>query len=208
MKLFISGTNTDVGKTFITNNIAKALMQKNLIISIAKPIETGVVTIPQDSTLHMQNQSIKYNIEDICFYQFKIPASPFVADKKNTIDINHIKQKLENLEKKCDILIIEGAGGLFVPIKKDYFMIDLIKDLDAFCFLVASSKLGCINDIIISRMMLEKYHIDFISIVNIFNKNEFLEISYPYIKYLDRNFMYQMEKEKVINFICEIFKKN
>lgn len=208
MKVFISGTNTNVGKTFITNKISKALMQKNIIVSIAKPIETGVDDIAQDCSLHIENQSIKYNVKDICFYQFSLPASPFVADRGNIIDIDYIKQKLEMLEKNCDILIIEGAGGLFVPIKKDYFMVDLIKDLDAFCLLVCSSKLGCINDILSSRMILDGYKINFASIVNIFDENNFLEISYPYIKLLNKNFIYQMEEEKVLELLIGMLKQN
>ena len=84
---------------------------------------------PCDAQLHAQNQSVPKKIDEICFYQFALPAAPFVADSQGVIDIDFLKNKIKSLEKECDILLIEGAGGLFVPIKKDYFFIDLIKDL-------------------------------------------------------------------------------
>ncbi len=203
MKIFISGTNTDVGKTYITNKIAINLIQKGLKIIISKPIETGVINIPLDAMLHLKTQNIKCNINDICFYQFSLPASPFVADKENIIDIQRIKINLNKLEKKCDILLIEGAGGLFVPIKKDYFMIDLIKDLDAFCFLISDSKLGCINNIISARKLLTNYDIKFKSIINLLN-DDFMQTSYPFIKILDDNFIYQLQQKEIIEFILKL----
>lgn len=203
MKIFISGTNTDVGKTYITNKIAINLIQKGLKIIISKPIETGVLETPLDAMLHLKTQNIKCNINDICFYQFSLPASPFVADKENIIDIQRIKINLNKLEKKCDILLIEGAGGLFVPIKKDYFMIDLIKDLDAFCFLISDSKLGCINNIISARKLLTNYDIKFKSIINLLN-DDFMQTSYPFIKILDDNFIYQLQQKEIIEFILKL----
>ncbi len=203
MKIFISGTNTNVGKTFITNKIAMNLINKGIKIGISKPIETGVIDIPLDAMLHLKTQNIKCNINDICFYQFSLPASPFVADKENIIDVQRIKINLNKLEKKCDILLIEGAGGLFVPIKKDYFMIDLIKELNTFCFIVSDSKLGCINNLISSRKILGQYNINFKSIVNIFN-DDFMKTSYPFVKTLDNNFIYQFQEKEIIEFILQL----
>lgn len=203
MKIFISGTNTNVGKTFITNKIAMNLINKGIKIGISKPIETGVIDIPLDAMLHLKTQNIKCNINDICFYQFSLPASPFVADKENIIDIQRIKINLNKLEKKCDILLIEGAGGLFVPIKKDYFMIDLIKELNTFCFIVSDSKLGCINNLISSRKILGQYNINFKSIVNIFD-DDFMKTSYPFVKTLDNNFIYQFQEKEIIEFILQL----
>ncbi len=203
MKIFISGTNTDVGKTYITNKIAINLIQKGLKIIISKPIETGVLETPLDAMLHLKTQNIQCSINDICFYQFTIPASPFVADKKNIINIEEIISKLNALEKRSNILLIEGAGGLFVPIKKDYFMIDLIKDLDAFCFLISDSKLGCINNIISARKLLTNYDIKFKSIINLLN-DDFMKTSYPFIKILDDNFIYQLQQKEIIEFILKL----
>lgn len=203
MKIFISGTNTDVGKTYITNKIANNLITMGLKISISKPIETGVVDIPTDATFHLKTQNNR-NIDDICFYQFKLPASPFVADENSIIDINLIKTKLDALERDCDILLIEGAGGLFVPIKENYFMIDLIKDLNAFCLLIGDANLGCINNIISARKLLEDYNIEFLSIINIFDNNDFMQISYPFIKRLDNNFIFRFQEKEIMEFILKL----
>lgn len=202
MMIFVSGSGTGVGKTTITASLAKELRKRHKI-AIAKPIETGVESIPHDAKIHLQNQSRIYQINDICFYQFSLPSSPFVADSHQIIDIHFIITKLRKLERECDMLFVEGAGGLFVPITKQYFMLDLISELGAFCLLVASGNLGCINEILSARYILENKGISFVSIINVFDDkmSEFDEISYPFIKFLDRNFVYQKETDKIIAFL-------
>jgi len=69
----------------------------------------------------------------------------FSADTKGVIDIERIKYKIKELSKLSDILIIEGAGGLMVPIKRDYMMIDLIEELGAKTLLI-THQTWCIND--------------------------------------------------------------
>ncbi len=202
MIIFISGTNTNVGKTYITTKIAKLLVKKGFNVSIAKPIETGVETIPLDTTIYARIQN--KCIDEICFYQFSLPSAPFIADKNNIIDINTLKMRIKALEKQCDILLVEGAGGLFVPIKQEYFMLDLIKDLDAFCIVVSDSRIGCISNIISARTILDSRYINFISVINIVENDNFMEISYPFIKLLDRNFIFQMQENELIDSIAYV----
>ncbi|RDU64096.1 dethiobiotin synthase [Helicobacter sp. MIT 14-3879] len=201
MIIFISGTGTGIGKTFINIKINQALIKKGYKICSLKPIETGVIKQPQDAILHKKNQSNKLKLDDICFYTFSTPSSPFVADINNIIDINLLKQKVKSLEKQYDIVLIEGAGGLFVPIKKNYFFIDLIKELESICFLICSDKLGCINEILVHREALKNRNIKFISIINLFNESSFLEISYPFLKDLDNNFIFQMQEKELLDYI-------
>lgn len=205
MKIFISGSSTGVGKTYISLQIANRLRKKNLKIISAKPIETGVLNEPLDAKKHALKN--KCSISDICFYQFLLPSAPFVADSKNIIDINFIKQILNELEKSCDILLIEGAGGLFVPIKKDYFMLDLIQDLNAFCLLVCGGKLGCINEILSAQYILKNHNIHFKTIINLRkNDKDFSQISKPFIDLLDDIFILPSDLMRLESFLIQHFK--
>lgn len=230
MIIFISGTGTNIGKTYITMRLNALLVAKGFKIISIKPIETGVNSnsLPQDALLHAQIS--KKDIKDICFYTFALPASPFVADSQNEIDLDCLKRKILELEKQCDILLIEGAGGLFVPIKKDYFFIDLIKGLGrescesneskslkshdshklhesksqkCLCVLISNDKLGCIDAILSHREALERRDITFISIVNVFNKAQFLQISYPFLRDLKHNFVFQTQEQEILDFITQ-----
>lgn len=201
MILFISGTGTNIGKTTIAMRLNAILMQRGFHIISLKPIETGVDKIPQDALLHAQNQSKSKEISEVCFYTFSLPASPFVADSSDTIDIQSLKYRIKELEENCDILVIEGAGGLFVPIKKDYFFIDLIKDLKAFCLLVSNDKLGCINDILVHNEALKSRRIPYINIINLFNKIDFFKTSYPFLKHTQNIFVFQTQENELAEFL-------
>lgn len=185
--LFVTATNTDIGKTYTTIKLIKLLGEANISVGICKPIETGVVDEPLDATLLLEEVQ-KYNKnfkslkpKDITSYTFRTPSAPFCADSNRIIEINRIKEKIEELKELCDFLIIEGAGGLFVPIQSDYFMIDLIKELTIKTLLVTPSKLGCINDTLLSIESLKSRDIDFDWAVNIFEDVEsFSKVTQPF----------------------------
>ncbi|MEA2017458.1 MAG: dethiobiotin synthase, partial [Campylobacterota bacterium] len=148
---FITATNTDVGKSYASEVFLKRFAKDVKKVGYFKPIETGVVDKPIDGAKLLSitkelNPDFKINIDDIVPYQFKLPAAPFVAKKDTKIDINLIIDKAKELLQYCDILIVEGAGGLMVPIEKDYFMIDLIlefqKKLNSKTILISPSNLG------------------------------------------------------------------
>lgn len=154
-----------------------------------KPIETGVSDIPQDAkSLFLQAQKLNpdfkdLQLEDIISYTFKLPAAPFVAKYNTSIDIGLIQTQADKLRNFCDVLFIEGAGGLMVPIQKDFFMIDLIQYLDAKAYLITPSRLGCINDTLLSMQALERYKIDFEWFVNLYEDKEvFKTVTEPFYK--------------------------
>jgi len=185
--LFISATGTDVGKTHTTLKLIEALATKGLKVGVFKPIETGVNDTPADASLLLEAcQKVNENFKDlkpldITAYTFALPAAPFCADTKQSIDLQRIINKHDELAKLCDILLVEGAGGLMVPITKEYMMINLIKDLNAKTLLVTPSKLGCINDTILSILALKTFDIDFDWCVNVHeDKESFSEVTKPY----------------------------
>ena len=187
LSLFVTATGTNVGKTHTTLKLIEALAAKGYSVGVYKPIETGVNDIAPDATILLKAcQKVNGNFKtlkplDITAYTFELPASPFCADVDKTVNLQHIIDKHEELSKLCDILLVEGAGGLMVPITKEYMMINLIKDLNAKTLLVTPSRLGCINDAILSIMALKTFDIDFDWCVNLYeDKDSFSEVTQPY----------------------------
>lgn len=185
--LFITATNTDVGKTHTTLKLVEALASKGLNVGVFKPIETGVTNTAPDATILLEAcQKVNENFKDltpldITAYTFTLPAAPFCADNKQTIRIEKIIEKYHELSLLCDILLVEGAGGLLVPITKDYQMIDLIAELNIKTLLVTPSRLGCINDTQLSIEALKARNIDFDWCVNVHaDRESFAEVTQPY----------------------------
>jgi dethiobiotin synthetase len=185
--LFITATGTNVGKTHTTLTLIKALSDKGLKVGVFKPIETGVTNLAPDASLLLKacqkvNENFKdLSTNDITAYTFSLPAAPFCADINNTIDIQKIMDKHKELSKLCDILLVEGAGGLMVPVTREYMIIDLIQELNVKTLLVTPSRLGCINDTLLSMEALKSRDIDFDWCVNLYEDREsFSEVTQPY----------------------------
>ncbi|OCL88837.1 ATP-dependent dethiobiotin synthetase BioD [Aliarcobacter thereius] len=188
--IFVTATNTDVGKTYACEKILNFFAKEGLKVGYFKPIETGVQNnYPLDGS-KMLNLAKKLNkdfehisIDDCVPYQFTLPASPYVAKENSKIDIEFLKEKKEYLQKFCDVLIVEGAGGLMVPIEKDFFMIDLIKEFDCKTFLITPSKLGSINDTLLSIEALKNRKIDFEFFINLYlDIDSFDKVSKPFLE--------------------------
>jgi len=170
-KLFISGTGTDVGKTFVTENLIYLLKAKGFTVSPYKPIETGCKKnksklIPSDASKFYKLIDKEIDIDLINPYRFQQPISPNrairLANKKIFIDDYISRSKLL---PKNDYLIVEGAGGLYSPISTDGYNIDLIKKMKIPTVLVAKDEIGVINNILLSLDLLKKYKISVLAII-------------------------------------------
>jgi dethiobiotin synthetase len=200
--LFISATNTDVGKTYACEKFLNYFAKAGLKVGYFKPFETGVVDSPIDGSKMLElakklNPTFNVTINDVVPYQFELPAAPYVAKGNTIIDIDFLKEKKKYLEQFCDVLIVEGAGGLMVPIEKDLFIIDLIKEFDCEAILITPSKLGCINDTLLSINALKAKNIDFEFYINLYHDiNSFEKVSKPFlIDYFGKlNFLEDLEK--------------
>lgn len=203
--IFITATNTNVGKTYTTIKLIQALSSAGIRVGVYKPIETGVIDVPQDGSMLYQ-EVCKYNqdflslsVDDVVTYQFALPASVYVAKDKE-INKEYIKSHIKHLYNYCDILLIEGAGGLMVPIERDFFMIDLIDYIGAKALLVTSDRLGCINDTLLSINCLKTKNIAFEWVVNMQNQKDFFDITYPFYKdYFQEIFILQNDTNKLLN---------
>ncbi|MDD2450523.1 MAG: dethiobiotin synthase [Sulfurovum sp.] len=185
--LFITATGTHVGKTHTTLKLIEAFAKQGIKTGVYKPIETGVKGEPEDAKALLEAcRSVNPDFTglapaDITAYTFSLPAAPFCADTKQEIKPEKIFEKYEELSKRCDLLLIEGAGGLMVPITQTYKMVDLAKALHCPVLLVTPSRLGCINDTLLSIEALRSRGIDFDWCVNLHeDKERFAEVTQPY----------------------------
>ena len=170
-KIFITGTNTEVGKTFITKNLIERIQLKGYSVSPYKPVETGCIKksltlIPNDSMIYFRAINKKIALDQINPYRFLEPISPAAAIKrsKRKVTINDYISKLKDLPNS-DLTIIEGAGGLCSPLAPDGYNIDLIRKAKVSTVLVAKDEIGVINNVILSLSMLQKYKIKVLAIV-------------------------------------------
>lgn len=170
-KIFITGTNTEVGKTFITKNLIERIQLKGYSVSPYKPVETGCIKksltlIPRDSMIYFRAVNKKIALDQINPYRFLEPISPAAAIKrsKRKVTINDYLSKLKDLPNS-DLTIIEGAGGLCSPLAPDGYNIDLIRKAKVSTVLVAKDEIGVINNVILSLSMLQKYKIKVLAIV-------------------------------------------
>ena len=146
IKLFVTGIGTGIGKT-----ICSAILVEHLKADYWKPIQSGDL-YQSDSMLvqSLVNDQIKIHPER---HRFKLPASPHKSAAQENISIQLEDFELPETENH---LIVEGAGGLWVPLSDEVFMLDLIKKLKLPVVLVAKDYLGCINHTLLSIESLRK----------------------------------------------------
>jgi dethiobiotin synthetase len=167
-RIFITATNTDIGKTYTSQLLIEAFSRLGLRVGVYKPIETGVTTLPPDgnllyqSALHHNPSLSALSLDDIVTLQYPLPAAPFVANGGKSIDFSLFQKALEKIEALCDIVIIEGAGGIMVPIDEERMMIDLPQFFNATTLLVTHCRLGCINDTLLSIKALQDARLPFV----------------------------------------------
>ncbi|WP_428743715.1 dethiobiotin synthase [Sulfurimonas sp.] len=206
-RIFITATNTDIGKTYTTKLLMQELAKKGYRVGVIKAIETGVVdgVYPDGDALlallkQLNPHAWSLSVEDIVPISYELPAAPCVASNFSEINYQKIQSAVERQDSLCDVLFIEGAGGLFVPIDEHFMMIDLIKELKAKTILVTHCSLGCINDTLIHQKAL----IDF-GIVNevFFNCREgeqenFQKVSLPYFQKIFPEVLTTANLEKLV----------
>lgn len=185
--IFVTATGTGVGKTHATLALLKAFARHGIWVGACKPVETGVVSMPEDAgkllreTRRLNPRFEGIAPEDLCAYTFPLPAAPFCADRDQSIVPEVIHRKVDELAARCTLLIVEGAGGLMVPLTRDYLMIDLIRDLQAHVLLVTPSRLGCINDTLLSLETLRQRKIPHDWCVNLYeDADTFPTVTRPY----------------------------
>ncbi|MDQ6904139.1 MAG: dethiobiotin synthase [Bacteroidota bacterium] len=151
--IFITGTGTGVGKSLVA-----AIVTEALHADYWKPIQAGYEE-GTDSLLMMQLLSNKKSHIHAELYRLKMAASPHIAAKAEGKKIK-IKEIIKHLPKTKNQLVIEGAGGLMVPINKKEFVLDIIKKIKARVIIVSKNELGSINHSLMTAAILKKEKID------------------------------------------------
>lgn len=152
MNIFcVSGIDTDCGKSIVTGLIARFLLEKGENVITQKAIQTGCVGISEDILTHRKlMQKELYGVDKsgfTCPFVFPLPASPHLAAAEcgKEFDEGSLDQATMELSLRFDKVILEGAGGVYVPLKRDLTFIDFIKERGYPLIIVTSSKLGSIN---------------------------------------------------------------
>jgi len=166
-RIFVTATNTNIGKTYTTIKLLKTYASRGLRVGAIKLVETGVKdgVYPDGdlllATLKELNPALKdFVVSDIVPIAYELPAAPYIAAQGKALDFALLNKAIDTIEEQCDVLIIEGAGGLFVPVDGNFMMIDLIQFFNATGLLVTHCSLGCINDTLLSLQALQSRNID------------------------------------------------
>jgi dethiobiotin synthetase len=171
-RYFVTGIDTNVGKTVVS-----AILVKAFNAHYWKPIQSG--DLENTDSMKVQKLSqVKNNQILPETYKLQTPASPHYAAQVENVQI---KLSDFNLPKIEDALIIEGAGGLMVPINDQHLMIDLIQKMGLPAILVSRNYLGSINHTLLSIAALKQYHIPLKGIIMIGDKNEASENAIEHI---------------------------
>ena len=149
MNIFITGTDTDVGKTYITISLALAFKELGKKVGIFKPLQSGAIHRGDETLAPDLEEAKKYSSDIKLKYSYLLDGevSPSLAAKKAGITINpdKIKSDFEEFKKDLDIVLVEGAGGLYCPATNKQLMADIIKLLDIPAIIVARPNLGTVN---------------------------------------------------------------
>lgn len=169
--IFVTGTDTGVGKSIVTGLLAKYLREKGYKVITQKWVQTGS-RIPEDINLHLKimgisKGAIKDYLDCACPYIFKLPASPHLAARaeKKKINIAKIKQSFKLLSSKFDFVIVEGVGGTLVPLDEKHLVIDIAAELKLPALIVAQNKLGSINHTLMTVEVLKHRKIEIAGII-------------------------------------------
>ena len=157
---FITGTDTDVGKTCVSAAIAKYLFDKGVNVGVMKPFASGYKesadSISEDVEILLKYSGSNDPIELVNPYYFEIPTSPYDACKQLNleIDMSKVVDAYKQLTAIHDVVIVEGIGGIMTPISRNYFVSDLISELNLDSFIVTGSKIGTVNHLMLTLSLI------------------------------------------------------
>jgi dethiobiotin synthetase len=160
--LFVTGTDTSIGKTMVTAAIARALCDRGLDVGVYKPAETGVPLVDghpvgEDCARLAAAAGGWQEPDEVASVLLDLPAAPLVAAEAQgtSIDPAMLVAEIDKRRTGQDVLLVEGAGGLLVPIAPGFTYRELAVGADLETILVVGSRLGCINHALLSLQALE-----------------------------------------------------
>jgi len=168
--LFITGTGTDVGKTYVTGLIVKTLIKNGINAAYYKAAMSGNERrmdgslIPGDA-LHIKEVSgIKQSLEEMCPYVYETAVSPHLASRMegNPVEMEQVLKGFDNICRKYDYVTVEGSGGILCPLRFDtqkIWLEDFIRARNLNCLIVADAGLGTINSVVLTVEYMKSHYI-------------------------------------------------
>lgn len=163
--LFVTGTGTGVGKTIVTSSLALYLRNCGVDVGVLKPLETGVTDIKKpgpDGELLRWAAANTDPVENVCPYRFETPAAPATASRveHRPVRYSELVENAKKLISRHEFTLVEGAGGLMVPIAGGFLISDLVKDLGLPLLVVADARLGAINHTLMTLLAARYFELE------------------------------------------------
>lgn len=169
--LFITGTDTGVGKTYVGNILVKALAKNGVNCVPRKPIETGCalqdgVFIPEDASMYARATNNASTLDEICPFRYEPPISPERAVRlaNDAVTVKDLVHACKSANA-ADILLVEGAGGFYSPLCTDGLNADLAQNLKSDVILIVQDRLGCINQTLLSIEAIQRRKLKLLAVV-------------------------------------------
>lgn len=160
--LFVTGTDTGIGKTVVSLGLMQALQDRGLTVAAMKPVASGCERTPDglrnDDALQLGRQaSIPLAYELVNPYAFEPPIAPHLAAEMlgQTIDLNKIYDIYQSIASSVDVVVVEGVGGWQVPLNNRETVAELAHGLGLDICLVVGLRLGCINHALLTEQAIE-----------------------------------------------------
>lgn len=161
--LFITGTDTEIGKTFVSSLLIKILAKDNVKVAGMKPVASGAKIIDgslknDDALSLLQASNINADYDVVNPYVFETAVSPHIAAEQSGIDIDldKIKNNFEQLQRQSDVVIVEGVGGWYAPLSCHTTVADLAEELKLPVILVVGLRLGCLNHTLLTAQAIRQ----------------------------------------------------
>ncbi len=156
---FITATDTDAGKTYVSCQILKAWQQQGFSVAAYKPIASGAIW--QDKQLVSEDamalsQVTGQSVQEINPFTFEHPASPHIADTKGEFDLTECIDHFKRLVSQYDRVLVEGVGGWCVPLSEELMLKDLVNAINLPVLMVARIGLGCINHSLLTMAQIKR----------------------------------------------------
>jgi dethiobiotin synthetase len=166
--LFVTGTDTEVGKTVIARLIVRSLVASGVRVAVMKPVAAGSIATPagprsEDALGLIADSNVVMPYATVNPYCLAAPVSPHLAarDAGLTIELDHLEQQFATLGAAADCVIVEGAGGWLAPLNDQQFIADLAATLDLPVLLVVGLRLGCLNHALLTAAAIRQRGLTF-----------------------------------------------
>lgn len=168
--VFITATDTGVGKTLVASALAACLTQRGIDVGVMKPIETGVSRSRkfQSDGARLQRAAGNHDpMVEVCPYVFQLPVAPLSASRaeKTTVQITKIMRAFRALSQKHAVMLVEGVGGVYAPITSSLSQLDIIYQMKLSAIVIGQSGLGGINHALLTLHVLRRRKIPLVALV-------------------------------------------